>query len=383
MKKRIRWQLSHEMKSRLWRRWKAGECAADIARALEVPGHCVSTVLARSGGIAPAERRRPAQALRAQEREEISRGIAAGASVRALARELGRSPSTIHRELVRNGGRNAYRAAEAEAAALERARRPKTCRLASHRKLRSLVAKKLSADWSPQQISQWLRAKYPGQDDRYVSHETIYRTLFVQTRGALKKELMSHLRLVRRMRRPNGVPRSSGRRGQIPDAVSIRDRPAEATDRAVPGHWEGDLLCGGRNSYIATLVERHTRFVMLVKVDSKESEAVVCALSKHVRKLPIELKKSLTWDRGHEMTEHKSFTLATEVQVYFCDPRSPWQRGSNENTNGLLRQYFPKGAELSGYSQAYLNKIALRLNTRPRMTLGWQTPAERLAEVLQ
>jgi IS30 family transposase len=238
-------------------------------------------------------------------------------------------------------------------------------------------------DWSPQQISCWLRKEYPADVNLHVSHETIYRTLFVQARGALKKELIGHLRAVRRIRRPNGATHSSGRRGQLVDAVSLRERPAEAEDRAVPGHWEGDLLCGSRNTYIATLVERHTRFLMLIKVSGKDSRGVVEALSKHVRELPVELRRSLTWDRGHEMAEHKQFTLATEVKVYFCDPQSPWQRGSNENTNGLLRQYFPKKTELSGYSQAYLDKIALRLNTRPRMTLGWDTPAQRLATVLQ
>ena len=215
-----------------------------------------------------------------------------------------------------------------------------------------------------------------------VSHETIYRTLFLQARGALKKELIAHLRAVRRLRRPNGVPRSTGRRGQIVDAISIRERPAEAEDRAVPGHWEGDLLCGGKNTYIATLVERHTRFVMLIKVPGKDTAGVVSELSKHVRKLPLALRRSLTWDRGHEMADHKKFTMATNVQVYFCDPQSPWQRGSNENTNGLLRQYFPKKTPLSGYSQAYLDKVALQLNTRPRKTLGFQTPARRLDAVL-
>jgi IS30 family transposase len=238
-------------------------------------------------------------------------------------------------------------------------------------------------DWSPQQISCWLKKAFPAEANLHVSHETIYRTLFVQARGALKKELIGHLRAVRRIRRPNGAAHSSGRRGQLVDAVSIRERPAEAEDRAVPGHWEGDLLCGSRNTYIATLVERHTRFLMLIKVPGKDSQRVVEALSKRIRELPVELRRSLTWDRGHEMAEHKQFTLATEVKVYFCDPQSPWQRGSNENTNGLLRQYFPKKTELAGYSQDYLDKIALRLNTRPRMTLGWDTPAQRLAMVLQ
>ncbi len=383
MARRGRRGLSHEQKSELWARWKAGECVADIARALAVPGSHIHHVLACSGGIAPAVRRRSSRALRMEEREEISRGIAAGHSAQHIAARLQRPACTVTRELARNGGRGAYRASEAEALAWERARRPKPCRLAVNSKLRYLVAGKLAIDWSPQQIAGWLKAHFPMDESLRVSHETIYRTLFVQARGALKKELIGHLRARRRLRRPNGVAHSTGLRGQIVDAISIRERPAEVEDRAVPGHWEGDLLCGGHNTYIATLVERHTRFVMLIKVPGKDSAGVVLALSKQVRKLPVQLRRSLTWDRGHEMTEHKRFTVATDVQVYFCDPQSPWQRGSNENTNGLLRQYFPKKTPLSGYSQAYLDKIALRLNTRPRKTLGFQTPAQRLEAVLQ
>lgn len=374
--------FSHEQKSELWTRWKAGESVSDIARALEVPGSRVHHVLASDGGIVPKARRRSSQALRMDEREEISRGIAAGHSAQRIAARLQRPTCTVTRELARNGGRDAYRASEADALAWELARRPKRCRLATHSKLRYLVAGKLSTNWSPEQISGWLKQEYPMDPDLRVSHETIYRTLFLQARGALKKELIGHLRAVRRLRRPNGVVRSSGRRGQIVDAISIRERPAEAEDRAVPGHWEGDLLCGGKNTYIATLVERQTRFVMLIKLPGKDTTSVVSALSKHVRKLPLELRRSLTWDRGHEMADHKKFTMATDVQVYFCDPQSPWQRGSNENTNGLLRQYFPKKTPLSGYSQAYLDKVALQLNTRPRKTLGFQTPAKRLDAVL-
>jgi len=318
-----------------------------------------------------------------EEREEISRGIAAGDSARRIAARLQRPVCTVSRELARNCGRSQYRASEADALAGDRARRPKQCRLAANPKLRYLVAGKLSAYWSPEQISGWLKQQFPTDPSLHLSHETIYRMLFVQARGALKKELIAHLRTLRRLRRPNGVPHSTGLRGHIVEAVSIRERPAEAEDRAVPGHWEGDLLCGGKNTYIATLVERQTRFVMLIKVPGKDSASVVSALSKHVRKLPLELRRSLTWDRGHEMAEHKRFTVATRVQVYFCDPQSPWQRGSNENTNGLLRQFFPKKTPLDGYSQAYLDKIALLLNTRPRKTLGFQTPAQRLAAVLQ
>lgn len=383
MAKRGRVGLSHEQKAELWTRWKAGECVSDIARALTCPGARVHHVLACAGGIVPAIRRRSSRALRIEEREEISRGIAAGDSVRRIAARLRRPACTVSRELARNGARGEYRASKADELAWERARRPKQCRLITNPELRYLVAGKLSAYWSPEQISGWLKQQFPTDSSMRVSHETLYRTLFVQARGALKKELIGHLRRVRRLRRPNGVPHSSGLRGKIVDAVSIRERPAEATDRAVPGHWEGDLLCGSKNSYIATLVERHTRFAMLIKVAGKDSASVVSALSKHVRKLPPELRRSLTWDRGHEMAEHKKFTIATDVQVYFCDPQSPWQRGSNENTNGLLRQFFPKKTPLSGYSQAYLDKIALLLNTRPRKTLGFQTPAQRLAAVLQ
>ena len=383
MAKRGRAGLSQVEKSELWARWKAGDCVSDIARVLRVPGSRVHHVLACAGGIVPAVRRRSPRALRPQEREEISRGIAAGESARRIAARLQRPRCTVTRELARNGGRGAYRASEADSLAWDRARRPKCCRLAAHPKLRYLVAGKLAADWSPEQISGWLKQQFPMDSSLRVSHETLYRTLFLQARGALKKELIAHLRTVQRLRRPKGVAHSSGLRGRIADAVSIRERPAEAQDRAVPGHWEGDLLCGGKNTYIATLVERHTRFAMLIKVPGKDSASVVAALSQHVRKLPRELCRSLTWDRGHEMAEHKQFTVATDVQVYFCDPQSPWQRGSNENTNGLLRQYFPKKAPLSGYSQAYLDKIALRLNTRPRKTLGFQTPAQRLDAVLQ
>jgi len=383
MAKRGRPGFSHAEKSDLWARWKAGECVSDIARALQVPGSRVHHVLAGAGGIVPAVRRRSPRALRMEEREEISRGIAAGDSARRIAARLLRPACTVTRELARNGGRSAYRACEADGWAWDRARRPKRCRLGAHPKLRYLVAGRLAADWSPEQISGWLKQQFPMDPSLRVSHETIYRTLFLQARGALKKELIAHLRTVRRLRRPNGVAHSSGLRGHIVDAVSIRERPPEALDRAVPGHWEGDLLCGGKNTYIATLVERQTRFAMLIKLPGKDSASVVSALSKHVRQLPLELRRSLTWDRGHEMAEHKKFTVATDVQVYFCDPQSPWQRGSNENTNGLLRQYFPKKTPLSGYSQAYLDKIALRLNTRPRKTLGFQTPAQRLDAVLQ
>ncbi len=281
-------------------------------------------------------------ALRLEQREEVSRGISAGRSIRRIAQGLGRSLSTVSREIRRNGGSSAYRASEADTCAWERALRPKPCRLARHAELRWRVAQKLTLQWSPEQISGWLKRQFPTGRGKQVSHETIYRSLFIQTRGVLKKELMAHLRTARQMRQAKGGTTKSGL-GQIVDTVSIRQRPAEAEDRAVPGHWEGDLLSGANNTHIVTLVERHTRFAMLLKVPSKDTATVVGALGKHVRKLPQQLRRSLTWDRGKEMADHKSFTIATNVQVYFCDPRSPWQRGSNENTNGLLRQYFPEG----------------------------------------
>jgi IS30 family transposase len=342
----------------------------------------VQRILALGGGISPPVRRRAAGALRPQEREEISRGIAAGQSMRQIAASLGRAVSTVSREVKRNAGRGAYRASEADTGAWVRALRPKRCRLATHARLRWRVAEKLALQWSPEQISGWLKRDFPADEGMQVSHETIYRSLFVQARAVLKKELMAHLRTARQMRQVKGRTTKSRPLGQIVDAVSIRERPAEAEDRAVPGHWEGDLLSGANNTHMVTLVERRTRFVMLIKVAGKDTASVVGALSKHVRTLPQELRRSLTWDRGSEMAAHKKFTVATDVKVYFCDPRSPWQRGSNENTNGLLRQYFPKGRDLSIYSQAYLNSIALRLNQRPRQTLGFASPADKLAEVL-
>ena len=372
-----------KQRAELWERWRSGQCVADIARALERRNKSgVYRVLALNGGITPLPRRRAARALRLAEREEISRGIAAGRSMRQIAQTLGRSPSTVSREIRRNGGCSSYRASGADRRAWERSLRPKPCRLARHAELRWRVAQKLALQWSPQQIAGWLKQQFPADQGMQVSHETIYRSLFIQTRGVLKKELMAHLRSARQMRQAKGGTTKSGL-GQIVDAVSIRERPAEVEDRAVPGHWEGDLLSGANNTHIATLVERHTRFVMLLKIPSSDTATVVGALTKHVRKLPQQLRRSLTWDRGKEMADHKSFTVATNVQVYFCDPHSPWQRGSNENTNGLLRQYFPRGTDLSRFSQDYLNRIARRLNQRPRKTLGFETPADRLQAVLQ
>jgi IS30 family transposase len=371
-----------KQKAELWERWKNGQSVLAISRALERRNKTgIQRIVALHGGIAPAPRRRAVAALKLEEREEISRGVAAGRSVRRIAQRLRRSPSTISREIRRNGGSRAYRANRADRRAWDRALRPKPCRLALHRELRWRVAQKLALQWSPAQISGWLKQQFPTDRDMRISHEAIYRSLFVQTRGVLKKELMAQLRTRRQMRHAKGGNAKNGQ-GHILDMVSIRERPAEAEDRAVPGHWEGDLLTGANDTHIATLVERHSRFTMLVKLPRKDTTTVVATLAKHIRKLPEELRRSLTWDQGKEMSGHKRFTVATNVQVYFCDPRSPWQRGSNENTNGLLRQYFPRGTNLSPFSQTYLNAIALRLNQRPRKTLGFETPADRLQLVL-
>jgi IS30 family transposase len=373
-----RWKLSAAQRADMWDRWKAGQSLHEIGRALGKDHVVIQFLLARHGGIAPAARRRSRRVLTLAEREEISRGIASGSSMRVIAQRVSRACSTVSREVARHGGRAQYRANEADQQAWESALRPKPCLLATHSKLQEIVASKLLQDGSPQQISGWLKQHYPGDESLRVSHETIYRSLFIQARGALKQELVRHLRSPRRIRRSRHSSVHGHSQGRIVDAVSIRERPAEVEDRAVPGHWEGDLLRGARNSHVATLVERHSRFCMLVKVPGKDTATVVAALSQHVRQLPATLRRSLTWDRGLEMAQHKSFTMATDVQVYFCDPQSPWQRGSNENTNGLLRQYLPKKADLSCYSQSDLDEIALRLNQRPRKTLGFQTPADRL-----
>jgi transposase, IS30 family len=371
-------RLSATQRADMWCRWKAGQSLHQIGRAFGKSHVSIHFLLSQHGGIVPAARRRSLLALTLAEREDISRGIACGSSIRDIAKGLERAASTVSREVARHGGRPQYRANEADHQAWESALRPKACLLAVHVKLQKIVASKLILDWSPEQISGWLKIQYPDDESMRVSHETIYRSLFIQARGVLKKELMGHLRSKRRIRRSlhSGVGGQS--RGQIVDAISIRERPAEIEDRAIPGHWEGDLLGGTKNSHIATLVERHSRFTTLVKVPSKDTAAVVAALSRQVRKLPASLRRSLTWDRGLEMAKHKSFTVATNVKVYFCDPQSPWQRGTNENTNRLLRQYFPKRTDLSGYTQAELDKVALRLNQRPRKTLGFETPASKL-----
>jgi IS30 family transposase len=367
--------ITAPQREEFWRRYKAGESVLGIIGALRQRRANIHRVLEASGGIAPVPRTRSQKVLRFGEREEISRGLAAGDSFRLIARRLNRAVSTVSQEVARHGGRRRYRAANADSEAWESARRPKPCLLGQNPQLQQIVAVKLQQDWSPQQIAGWLRDHYPGHPEMWVSHETIYRSLFVQARGALKKELVGHLRTKRRFRRSRHATYRGQGRGTIIDAVSIRERPAEVEDRAVPGHWEGDLVEGSRGTYIATLVERHSRFVVLVKLSDKGTEAVVDALIKAVRKLPTALRKSLTWDRGTELASHATFTVATDVQVYFCDPSSPWQRGSNENTNGLLRQYYPKGADLSEVTQVQLDAVAQKLNTRPRKTLNWKTPA--------
>jgi IS30 family transposase len=380
MKQRARIYYTETDKALMWDRWQKGESLNSIARLFDRHHSAIQGVLARTGGIRPPEKQRSRLALTLAEREEISRGVAAGQSLRWIAASLGRAPSTVSREINRNGGRRRYRAGKADEAAWDRAMRSKTCKLAENRKLARIVAEKLQLEWSPDQIAGWLKSTYADDENYQVSHETIYKSLFIQARGALKKELLQHLRKTRAMRRSRHHTQKTKDHGRITNTISIRERPAEVEDRAVPGHWEGDLLCGSNNSQIATLVERHTRLVMLVRVPSKDTKTVINALIKQAHKLPRELYKSLTWDRGKEMADHERFSLDTDITVYFCDPQSPWQRGSNENTNGLLRQYFPKGMDLSNVHQNRLNAVARRLNERPRKTLEYRTPAERFAQ---
>lgn len=374
---RSRIKYTSEQKKEMWDRWQKGDSLKDIGRGFDRPSSSIYGQLAPTGGIRPPDRKRSKWALTLAEREEISRGIVAHLSVRTIAFKLGRSPSTISREINRNDGCKYYRAASADQAAWDRSTRPKFCKLACSRTLRLNVAKKLKQLWSPEQIAGWLGREYPEEDHNRVSHETIYKSLYIQARGVLKKELLQHLRTKRTIRRSKHSTMKKSGLGQIKDAVSISERPSSVEDRAVPGHWEGDLIAGSNNTHIATLVERHTRYVMLAKVANKDTKSVVNALIKQSASLPAELYKSLTWDRGKELADHKRFSLATDIDVYFCDPSSPWQRGSNENTNRLLRQYYPKGTDLSQHSQAQLNKVARQLNERPRKTLEFETPAER------
>lgn len=377
MKYRTRINYSPEQRAEMWDRWQRGESMSSIGRLFGRESSSVYSVLSPTGGIRPTPQKRSALSLTLSERETISRGIVQGLSMRTIAQLLSRSPSTVSREIGRNGGLSDYRASDADALAWERAKRPKACKLAQYPRLRRSVIRQLKGKWSPEQIAGWHKRHYAGDMTMQISHETIYRSLFIQARGVLKKELQQCLRSKRAIRRSRHASLKKDGLGQITDTVSIRQRPASIEDRALPGHWEGDLIAGSKNSYIATLVERHSRYVMLAKVKSKDTETVINALIKHSHKLPSELYKSLTWDRGKEMSGHQQFTLATDIQVYFCDPQSPWQRGSNENTNGLLRQYFPKGTDLSVHSQAKLNAVARQLNERPRKTLEFETPAER------
>lgn len=374
---RTRIKYTTEQKNEIWDRWQRGESQSSIGRLFDRESSSIFGLLSPSGGIRPAPRKRSKLSLTLSEREEISRGIVRQLSLRAIATQLKRSPSTISREIKRNGSYDQYRATKADQSAWDRACRPKKCKLACNPSLSRKVAQKLMINWSPEQIAGWLKRSYPNNESNQVSHETIYRSLFIQTRGVLKKELQQYLRTKRAIRRSQHASLKKDGLGKIKDAVSISERPACVEDRAVPGHWEGDLIAGSKNSYIATLVERHSRYVMMVKVKQKTTEAVVSALIKQSKKLPDELYKSLTWDRGSELADHKRFTLETNIDVYFCDPRSPWQRGSNENTNRLIRQYFPKGTDLSVHSQTKLNAVARQLNERPRKTLGFETPAER------
>ncbi len=377
MKYRTRTFYTAKQKSEMWDRWQRGEFMSSIGRHFNRASSSIFPHLAQFGGIRPPDRRRSRCALSLNEREEISRGLVAKQSFRSIAQNLKRSPSTISREVRRNGGRQAYRAASSDQRAWDCATRPKLCKLSYNDPLCQLIARKLRRKWSPQQIAGWLKRKHPNEEQNRVSHETIYRSLYVQTRGVLKKELQECLRSPRAIRRSRHATQKGLKLRKIKDAVPISKRPPEVEDRAVPGHWEGDLIVGSNNSYIATLVERHSRFVMLAKVQNKDTQSVITALIKQARKLPKELYRSLTWDRGSEMTDHVKFTMATKIDVYFCDPQSPWQRGSNENTNRLLRQYFPKGIDISGFSQAKLSAVARQLNERPRKTLQYHTPAEK------
>lgn len=373
--------MTDQKKAVIWEQWEKGVPMMQIARAIHKAPATVFSYLRYHGGIRPRQRVRSSTQLSLDEREEISRGLAANLSIRAIALLLDRSPSTICREIQRNGGNTRYRATSADQAAWSRGKRPKPCILKTNGRLRDLVVEKLSRNWSPEQISAWLLLTYPEDEALRVSHETIYKTLFIQTRGLFRKELRSHLRTKRKFR--HSKHHRAGSRGSIVDAVPISERPPEIEDRAIPGHWEGDLIQGSKNSFIATVVERQSRFVVLVKVDGKGTETVVSGLSRQMKKLPRLLQKTLTWDRGTEMANHREFTIATNMRVFFCDPSSPWQRGTNENTNGLLRQYFPKGTCVARYSQADLDAVAEELNNRPRKTLGFITPADKLAELLQ
>ena len=375
--------FSPQQQTEIWSRWRKGESLSDIGRAIGKQASSIFHVITFYGGISPLPRRRSKRVLTLEEREEISRGLASKVSIRQIARKIGRAPSTISREIRNHGGTKRYRACQADEQAWIQARRPKPCHLAQNPVLKNVVIDKLALNWSPEQISGWLKQMYPNDPTMNISSETIYKSLYIQTRGLLKKELCQHLRTRRLMRTPKNTRKNRGLRGQIIDGVSIRERPPEIEDRAIPGHWEGDLIAGSKNTHIATLVERYSRFTILVKVQSKDTHTVVNALSGKIKSLPELLRLSLTWDRGMELAYHKKLSLATDLKIYFCDPRSPWQRGTNENTNCLLRQYFPKKTDLSIYSQKYLDQVALELNQRPRKTLAFYAPIDKLQEALQ
>ena len=366
----------------IWARRAAGESPTRIARHMGRYPDSLREYVHRAGGIRPRRRRRSPISLSLEEREEISRGLAAEMSLRAIATRIGRSPSTVAREVSRNHGRQGYRAGMAEQAALGRGRRPKSSKLARCPELKAEVVARLELDWSPEQISRALKEEHPGEPSMQVSHETIYLSLYVQSRGLLRKELAQHLRRRHQIRQPK--KQAPTNRGRIKDMVLISERPAEAADRAVPGHWEGDLLLGTPTTAIGTLVERSTRFVMLFKLPTGiNAESARLGLTRKILTLPENLRRSLAWDQGREMKEHVRFTVDTGVQVFFCDPKSPWQRGTNENTNGLLRQYFPSGKTVSRYTQEELDDVATKLNGRPRETLGWKSPATKLAQFLE
>lgn len=369
-------------KAEIWERRRRGESASVIARGIGRHRNAVREYLKQTGGVRPRPRRRSPRELSVVEREEISRGLAAGESCRRIAGRIGRTHTTVSREVGRNGGRHRYRAAEAEKAALRRHRRPKPSKFKLWPRLRAAVVERLEKNWSPEQISAWLKLEYPDDPEMQVSHETIYLSLYVQSRGTMRKELARHLRTHRSFRQPK-KPQPANR--GIRDRILISERPAEAADRAVPGHWEGDLLLGKPTDAIGTLVERSTRFVLLFQLPGGRigAEPVREGLAASILRLPAGLRRSLTWDQGHEMAEHLRFTIDTGVAVYFCNPHSPWQRGTAENTNGLLRQYFPKGKSLAGVIQAELDRVADELNGRPRKTLGWKTPAQKLAELIE
>ena len=376
--------LSEATKDAIWELRAKGLSDREIGRQVGLPRGSVSNHLARTGGIRPRARRRPERCLGLEEREEISRAIAGGESARSIARNLGRSHTTIAREINRCGGRHRYRAHAAEREAWRRSQRPRATKLELCGELRRIIQEQLEDDCSPEQIAGWLRLAYPDNEAMQVSHETIYRALYVQARGSLKRELTGHLRRGRSRRYARSQSSKGQGQGKLTEMVMISERPPEVEDRAVPGHWEGDLLMGGRTSAIATLVERSTRYCQLVALPDGNGALEVCeALKESIATLPAQLRRSLTWDQGHEMAEHRRFSVESGVDVYFCDPQSPWQRGSNENTNGLLRQYFPKGESLAGVTQARLDEVAAKLNRRPRKTLGFRTPAEKLADLIE